>query len=122
MSKHVTLYGIPNCDTVKKARTWLDANSVAYTFHDFKKAGLDAALVSTWLKDLPWDVLVNRKGTTWRGLSDERKASITDNASATALMVELPSIVKRPVLQANGQATQVGFTDALYQQIFNHQS
>jgi arsenate reductase len=122
MSKHVTLYGIPNCDTVKKARTWLDANGVAYTFHDFKKAGLDAALVSTWLKDLPWDVLVNRKGTTWRGLSDERKASITDNASATALMVELPSIVKRPVLQADGQATQVGFTDALYQQIFNHQS
>jgi arsenate reductase len=123
MSKHVTLYGIPNCDTVKKARTWLDANGIAYTFHDFKKAGLDAALVSTWLKDVPWDVLVNRKGTTWRGLPDERKAAIIDNASATALMVELPAIVKRPVLQAdNGQPAQVGFNDALYQQIFNHQS
>ena len=123
MSKHVTLYGIPNCDTVKKARTWLDANGIAYTFHDFKKAGLDATLVSAWLKDVPWDVLVNRKGTTWRGLPDERKASIIDNASAKALMVELPSIVKRPVLHAgDGQATQVGFNDALYQHIFKNAS
>ena len=114
----ITLFGIPNCDTVKKARTWLDANGIAFSFHDFKKAGLDAAQVEAWLKDQSWDVLVNRKGTTWRGLSDERKASITDNASATALMVELPSIVKRPVLQADGKALQVGFSDALYQQIF----
>jgi arsenate reductase (glutaredoxin) len=123
MSKQVTLFGIPNCDTVKKARTWLDANGIAYTFHDFKKAGLDAAQVATWLKDVPREVLLNRKGTTWRALTDERKASITDDASATALMVELPSIIKRPVLMAgNGQATQVGFTDALYQQIFKSQS
>ena len=120
MSKQVTLYGIPNCDTVKKARTWLDTNGVAYTFHDFKKAGLDASLVTTWLKDIPWDTLVNRKGTTWRGLSDERKAGITDNASATSLMVELPSIVKRPVLHASGQPTHVGFTADLYQQIFKN--
>jgi arsenate reductase len=120
MSKQVTLYGIPNCDTVKKARTWLDANGVAYTFHDFKKAGLDAGLVKTWLKDIPWDTLVNRKGTTWRGLSDERKASITDNASATALIVELPSIVKRPVLQTGEAPTHVGFTADLYQQIFKN--
>lgn len=117
MSKSITLYGIPNCDTVKKARTWLDDHDIAYTFHDFKKAGLDAALVQGWLKDIPRDVLVNRKGTTWRGLSDERKASINDDASATALMVELPSIIKRPVL-AGGKQTQVGFSDALYQQIF----
>jgi arsenate reductase (glutaredoxin) len=119
----VTLYGIPNCDTVKKARTWLDANSIAYTFHDFKKAGLDAAQVNAWLKDVPWDVLVNRKGTTWRALSDERKAAIIDNASATALMLESPSVIKRPVLQRHdGQPTQVGFSDALYQQLFAIQS
>jgi len=123
MSKQVTLYGIPNCDTVKKARTWLDANGIAFTFHDFKKAGINDDLVTAWLKDVPWDLLVNRKGTTWRGLSDERKAAITDNASATALMLELPSIIKRPVLQAgNGQATQVGFSDALYQQLFKNES
>lgn len=119
----VTLYGIPNCDTVKKARTWLDANSIAYTFHDFKKAGLDAAQVNAWLKDVPWDVLVNRKGTTWRALSDERKAAIIDNASATALMLESPSVIKRPVLQRHdGQPTQVGFSDTLYQQLFAIQS
>jgi len=123
MSQHITLYGIPNCDTVKKARTWLDANGIAFTFHDFKKAGIHAELVTSWLKDVPWDVLINRKGTTWRNLPDARKAQITDDASATALMLELPSIIKRPVLQAdNGQATQVGFNDALYQQLFKNES
>lgn len=122
MSKQtITLYGIPNCDTVKKARTWLDANGIDYTFHDFKKAGLEAALVKRWLKDQPRDVLVNRKGTTWRGLPEERKAAIIDDASATALMVELPSLIKRPVLQAGDAPTQVGFSDALYQQIFKTQ-
>ena len=100
----VTLYGIPNCDTVKKARTWLDQNGIAYTFHDFKKAGLTP-------------VLVNRKGTTWRALPDERKASTADAKSAAALMLEAPSVIKRPVLDCNGM-THVGFSDANYQQIF----
>ena len=94
----ITLYGIPNCDTVKKARTWLTSNGVDFVFHDFKKDGIDASLVKTWLRDVPWDVLVNRKGTTWRKLPDERKAEITDAASATALMLESPSVIKRPVL------------------------
>ncbi|MEN3290767.1 MAG: hypothetical protein V7642_20 [Burkholderiales bacterium] len=113
----ITLYGIPNCDTVKKARTWLDTNGVAYTFHDFKKAGINRDLVNGWLKQLAWDVLVNRKGTTWRALPDERKAAITDAKSATELMLESPSIIKRPVL-ASGSGTHVGFSDELYQQIF----
>lgn len=112
-----TLYGIPNCDTVKKARTWLDKNGVAYTFHDFKKAGLDHTVVKAWLADVEWDVLINRKGTTWRALSDERKASIVDADSATELMLESPSAIKRPVL-FDGNDTHVGFSDALYQQIF----
>lgn len=114
----VTLYGIPNCDTVKKARTWLDRNGVAYTFHDFKKAGLTPAHVDGWLKQVEWDVLVNRKGTTWRALPDERKAAVADASSAAALMLESPSVIKRPVLEYNGQ-THVGFSDANYQQIFN---
>jgi arsenate reductase (glutaredoxin) len=113
----ITLYGIPNCDTVKKARTWLDANGVSYTFHDFKKSGINNTLIQTWLRDVAWDVLVNRKGTTWRALSDERKATITDAKSATVLMIESPSIIKRPVLATNNK-THVGFSNEVYQQIF----
>lgn len=114
----VTLYGIPNCDTVKKARTWLDQNGVAYTFHDFKKAGLTPALVDGWLRQVAWDVLVNRKGTTWRALPDERKAAIADAESAATLMLESPSVIKRPVLDRDG-TTFVGFSDTNYRQIFN---
>ncbi len=94
----MTLYGIPNCDSVKKARTWLEERGIAYDFHDFKKAGLDAATIAGWLKKQPWDVLVNRKGLTWRGLSDAQKAAVVDAASATELMLANPSVVKRPVI------------------------
>jgi arsenate reductase len=104
-----TLYGIPNCDTVKKARTWLLDNGIEFTFHDFKKQGLSAELVEKWLQDLDWETLVNRKGTTWRNLPDERKAAIIDNASATALMLENPSVIRRPVLQGIGPVS-VGFS------------
>ncbi|WP_151634958.1 ArsC family reductase [Noviherbaspirillum aerium] len=115
----ITLYGIPNCDTVKKARTWLDEQGIQYTFHDFKKAGLSADTVASWLRHLPWDTLVNRKGTTWRGLTDARKAAIIDPASATTLMLETPSVIKRPVLVlAGGDSAHVGFSDAAYRQIF----
>ncbi|MFC7517439.1 ArsC family reductase [Herbaspirillum sp. GCM10030257] len=113
----ITLYGIPNCDTVKKARTWLDQNGVSYTFHDFKKAGLNADIVHSWLKYVPWETLVNRKGTTWRGLPEERKAAIIDARSAVALMLETPSVIKRPVL-VDDKSAHVGFSDALYQQHF----
>lgn len=114
----VTLYGIPNCDTVKKARTWLEKNGIDYSFHDFKKAGLTSDLVDGWLKQVNWDVLVNRKGTTWRALPDERKATIADAKSAAELMIASPSVIKRPVLACDG-STHVGFSDANYQQIFN---
>lgn len=113
-----TLYGIPNCDTVKKARTWLEKNGIDYRFHDFKKAGITPDLVTSWLKQVEWDVLVNRKGTTWRALPDERKAAISDAKSATELMLESPSVIKRPVLSC-GDSTHVGFSETLYQQIFN---
>ena len=113
----ITLYGIPNCDTVKKARTWLAAQQHDFTFHDFKKQGLERATVEAWLAQLPWDVLVNRKGTTWRALSDERNASITDDASALDLRLENPSIIKRPVLDKDGKFS-VAFSDAQYAAIF----
>jgi arsenate reductase len=111
------LYGIPNCDTVKKARSWLADKGIETEFHDFKKAGVTPELIKGWLADVPWDVLLNRKGTTWRGLPEPRKAAITDSRSAMALMLELPSVIKRPVL-VNGKKTTVGFSDALYQDIF----
>ncbi|QGZ38784.1 arsenate reductase [Pseudoduganella flava] len=115
----ITLYGIPNCDTVKKARTWLAERQQDFTFHDFKKQGLDEATVRHWLQHLDWEVLVNKKGTTWRGLPDERKAQVVDAASATALMLENPSVIKRPVLQT-AQACHVGFKSEQYQQIFTN--
>lgn len=114
----VTLYGIPNCDTVKKARAWLDSHGIDYRFHDFRKAGLAPELVRQWLEQLDWETLVNRKGTTWRGLPDERKAAVSDAAGAAELMLESPSVIKRPVLDRDG-AAHVGFSDALYQHIFN---
>jgi arsenate reductase len=117
----ITLYGIPNCDQVKKARTWLAAHGHVHVFHDFKKAGITQSLIEGWLRKLSWEVLVNRKGTTWRALPDARKAAIIDVRSATALMLESPSIVKRPVLVVGDSvpvAVHVGFSDEAYQQIF----
>jgi arsenate reductase len=113
-----TLFGIPNCDTVKKARVWLDAQGIAYTFHDFKKAGITPALLQQWLQHTTWEVLLNRKGTTWRKLDEARKQSITDPASAMALMLEQPSIIKRPVLSGARRPIHVGFTELDYQQLF----
>ncbi len=110
----ITVYGISNCDTVKKARIWLDTNGLAYTFHDFKKAGLDEATVAHWLKQQSWETLVNKKGTTWRGLPDEQKAAVTDIASATALMLQHTSVIKRPVLCTN-DTVLVGFDAGLYE-------
>jgi arsenate reductase len=112
-----TLYGIPNCDTVKKARTWLQDHGIDFTFHDFKKQGLTPELVKAWLQDLDWTTLVNRKGTTWRNLTDERKAAIVDADSALALMLENPSVIKRPVVQGAGLVT-VGFSPAAFEEKF----
>jgi arsenate reductase len=117
MAKTVTLYGIPNCDTVKKARAWLDAKGVAYSFHDFKKQGLDKALAQGWLKALGPEVLINRKGTTWRGLDEAKKAQAEKEAGALAVMLESPSVIKRPVLDRDG-ALSVGFTPDTYATYF----
>ena len=108
-----TLYGIPNCDTVKKARTWLLDNGVDFSFHDFKKQGLDRATAARWLEELDWETLVNRKGTTWRNLPDERKALVVDEASAPELMLENTSVIKRPVLEGEGLLS-VGFSPDAY--------
>jgi len=114
---HITLYGIPNCDTVKKARAWLAEHGIEHRFHDFRKAGISPELISGWLAYLPWETLVNRRGTTWRALPQERKDAVVDDGSAIALMLESPSVIKRPVLALAG-ATHVGYSADLYQQIF----
>ena len=102
-----TLYGIPNCDTVKKARAWLNEHGVAHSFHDFKKQGVPEAALDQWLAAAGWETLVNRKGTTWRKLDPALQASVVDNASARALMLEHASVVKRPVV-VKGQSVIVG--------------
>ena len=107
---HPIVYGIPNCDTVKKARTWLADHGLDATFHDFKKQGVPAAEVDTWLAAVGWEILLNRKGTTWRKLDPALQASVTDSASAKKVMLEHASTIKRPVIAwPSGQIT-VGFT------------
>jgi Spx/MgsR family transcriptional regulator len=111
----VTLYGIKNCDTVKKARKWLDANSVPYTFHDFRVDGINKTLVNNFLKQIDIEILINKRGTTWRKLSDKEK-EIKNKTQAVALMVENPTIIKRPVLDANKKYT-VGFSEESYKSL-----
>ena len=105
----ITLYGIPNCDTVKKARTWLTERDVEYSFHDFKKQGVPTDQVNGWLKAVGWETLVNRKGTTWRKLDEIERAAVVDNASAKALVLAHASVIKRPVVQWNDGTVTVGF-------------
>ena len=103
----LTVYGIPNCDSVKKARAWLTDHGVDYAFHDFKKQGVPPDALDGWLKQVGWEVLVNRKGTTWRKLDPALQASVSDNASARALMLAHASVIKRPIV-VHGQSVWVG--------------
>ena len=115
----IIVYGIPNCDQVKKARAWLNDHALPFDFHDFKKAGVSRSLIEAWLTQIPLDVLLNKKGTTWRGLPELRKAAITDADSAINLMLELPSLIKRPVVTTS-ESIHAGFSDPLYQQLFKN--
>ena len=110
MATMITLFGIPNCDTVKRARAWLDGHGVGYQFHDFKKQGLPEAALDRWLSELGWETVVNRRGTTWRRLDDATRAGVTDAASARAVLLANPSLVKRPVVQwASPAGVTAGF-------------
>jgi arsenate reductase len=112
----ITVYGIPNCDTVKKARAWLAEHGLQASFHDFKKQGVPAELLPAWLKAFGRDKLVNRAGTTWRKLDDATKAGVVDDASATALMLAEPSVIKRPVVRwADGRWT-LGFSAQTFEE------
>lgn len=107
-----TLYGIRNCDTVKRARAWLDAQQWPHAFHDYKSAGIDRARLERWSRELGWERLLNRSGTTFRGLSPTQRADL-DEGRALALMLGQPSMIRRPVLE-NGSTLLVGFDPAAY--------
>jgi arsenate reductase (glutaredoxin) len=109
----LTMYGIKNCDTIKKARAWLDARAIAYTFHDYKAAGVDRAKLATWCKQVGWEQLLNRAATTFRKLPEGERADI-DEAKALRLMVDQPSMIKRPVLEL-GTRLLVGFSPDNYE-------
>jgi arsenate reductase len=112
----LTLYGIRNCDTVKRARAWLDAQGIAYRFHDYKVAGVEADRLADWVERLGWEALLNRAGTTFRKLPDADKASLDAN-KATALMLAHPSAIRRPVAQADGLLV-AGFSAERYAAAF----
>lgn len=110
MHSMITLYGIPNCDSVKKARTWLTGQGVDYQFHDFKKQGVPANLLPAWAEAVGWDKLLNRKGPTWRKLDPTVQASVVDAASAFAVMQTHASVIKRPVVAWSSGKLTVGFS------------
>lgn len=115
----IVLYGIKNCDTVKKARRWLDEHGQTYRFHDYRSDGLDDKLLSTFISELGWEALLNTRGTTWRKLDEAQKAAIKDADSAASLMLEMPAIIKRPLLCAPGKPMLLGFNDSGYQTYFD---
>lgn len=111
------VYGIPNCNTVKKARTWLTDNGIDYEFHDFKKLGVTAAKLNEWGNTFGWEKVLNKKGATWRKVSPEDQALIVDQASALALLIEHTSAIKRPVIEKDGKAVLIGFDEELYRNL-----
>lgn len=114
----VTLFGIKNCDTMKKARAWLDSHGVAYAFHDYKTAGIDRAHLERWVRQAGWEIVLNRAGTTFRKLDAADKADL-DQEKAIALMLAQPSMIKRPVMEfARGKKILVGFKPELYTEAF----
>jgi arsenate reductase (glutaredoxin) len=111
----ITLYGIKNCDTMKKARTWLDSHGVRYQFHDYKTAGIESAVLARWCGEVGWETLLNRNGTTFRKLPEAHKIDLNER-KAIALMVAQPSMIKRPVLDL-GKRLLVGFQPDVYGQM-----
>lgn len=112
----ITLYGIKNCDTMKKTKKWLEANNLEFTFHDYRKEGLDAEWLKQVVNENGWEIVLNKRGTTYRQLSDEQKADI-DNEKAVALLSEHPAMIKRPILQ-KGETTVIGFNEANLNEVF----
>lgn len=114
-----TLYGIKNCNTVKKAVDWLDSHKIAFEFHDYKKAGISKEKLTAWTKQVDWEKLVNKKGTTWRALSDDEKENVKDANAAIALMQEKTSVIKRPLIEKNGKVVTLGFDEVEFEKAYS---
>jgi arsenate reductase (glutaredoxin) len=114
MNAPLTVFGIPNCDTVKRARAWLAAQGVEHGFHDFKKAGVPEEGLQRWLAQAGWTVLLNRRGTAWRALPEATQTAVADPSSAAAVMRRFPSVIKRPVVQWPDGGITVGFDEAAW--------
>lgn len=112
----LTMYGIKNCDTIKKARRWLEVHQIEYRFHDYRADGLERAQLDTFIAELGWQALLNTRGTTWRKLDESLRNSIDNADAAAALMLEMPAIIKRPLLCAPGRPMLLGFSESSYQQ------
>ena len=104
----IAVYGIPNCQSVKKARTWLEDHALEYEFHDFKKAGVPLARLKVWVKQFGWDSMLNKKGTTWRLLGEDEKALVTNATTAIQAMMTSPSLIKRPVIEFSDDQITLG--------------
>lgn len=111
----IKMYGIPNCNTIKKARKWLDVNNIAYTFHNYKKDGVPEKELKKWVKGVGWEILLNKRGTTWRKLDDTTKNNVNETL-AIKIMLDNPSIIKRPVLE-HGKNILVGFAENEYKEL-----
>ncbi len=108
------VYGIKNCNTVKSAIEWLNKNKVEFEFHDYKKSGITSSKLSDWSKQVGWESLVNKRGTTWRQLEEADQKKVTNEKSAIALMMEKTSVIKRPLIEENGKVLLLGFDEAEY--------
>lgn len=110
------VYGIKNCNTVKNALDWLNRHKIEYTFHDYKKSGVTEAKLKDWVKQVGWESLVNKRGTTWKQLDDDIKETVTSQAAAIALMKEKTSVIKRPLIEVDGKVVALGFDENLYEE------
>ncbi|WP_427981578.1 ArsC family reductase [Agarivorans sp.] len=117
---NIIMYGIPNCDTIKKARRWLNEHNIEFQFHDYRKEGVSSQQISQWCEQLGWEALLNKRGTTYRQLSEQQKAGLNQQ-TAIQLLSEYPAMIKRPLLQINNSLT-LGFKADTYQQLFTSEA
>jgi arsenate reductase len=114
----VTIYGIPNCDTIKKTKTWFDQHHIPYSFHDYRKDRISKQHLQKWCKQMGWEQVLNKKSTSWRNLDAETQSGITSAAKAIAVLLEHPTLIKRPVIERDGIIVQIGFNKEALESLF----
>lgn len=114
----ITIFGIPNCDTIKKTRKWFDSNNIVYHFHDFRTQGISEERLKQWCADKGWETLLNKRSTTWKELPIDEQQRIKNTSSAIALMLQNPTIIKRPVIEIDDKIVVIGYDDTIFKKIF----